>query len=236
MQPFGAQPCSGEPRLADLGDDCADGGLVGLRGGGGEGECHLGKAQLEQAIAAPRLAVIVALRRRAAEDLDLPVVQPEAAVDRRDLRFERALIRQKQPRRAAFDDRGRDCAAVDVGQRLRREDDARVLLPQRLQPFAQLAGEASVVECEPAFVDDEQRGPPVEAILDAVEDRASRRGRCPGVRNRGADRRGGGARRALLPLRTRRQTMRDCHLRRRQGRQSRQSGSSQCPSRFRAQS
>ena len=165
-----------------------DGRLIGFRGGGGEGECHLGQAQLEQAIAAPRLAVVVALRGRAAEDLDLAIVQSEPAVDRRDLRFERALIRQKQPRRAAFDDRRRDGAAVDIRQRLGGEDDARVLLPQRLQPLAQLAGKAFVVECEPALVDDEQRGPAVEPVLDAVEQvgraRRARRPRRSAPRSR----------------------------------------------------
>jgi hypothetical protein len=78
-----------------LGDDLGDGGLVGLGRGGGEGERDLGEAQLEQAIAAARLAVIVALRRRPAEDLDLPVVEAEAAIDGRDLRLERALVRQE---------------------------------------------------------------------------------------------------------------------------------------------
>ena len=77
------------------GDNLGDGGLIGLGRRGGEGERDLAQAQLEQAIAAAGLAVIVALRRRAAEDLDLAIVQPEAAIDGCDLRFERALIRQE---------------------------------------------------------------------------------------------------------------------------------------------
>ncbi len=40
---------------------------------------------------------------------------------------------------------------------------------QRLQPFPQLTGEAFIVERQPAFVDDQHGGPPVEAVLDAVE-------------------------------------------------------------------
>jgi hypothetical protein len=63
-------------------------------------------------------------------------------------------------RLAALDDGGRDGRAVDVGERLRGEDDAGVLLAQRLQPFAELAGEALVVEREPALVDDERVGDP----------------------------------------------------------------------------
>ena len=107
-RPLRAQPGGGEAVAAVGGEDLGDGGLVGLRGGGGEGERDLGEAELEQAVAAARLAVIVALRRRAAEDLDLPVVQAEAAIDRGDLRLERPLIRQEEPGRAALDDRRRD--------------------------------------------------------------------------------------------------------------------------------
>ena len=115
------------------------------------------------------------------EDLDLPIVEAEAAIDRGDLRLERPLVRQEQPRRAALDDRGRDGAAVDVGERLRGEDDGGVLLAQRLQPFAELAGKALVVEGEPALVDDEQRRPAVEPVLDAVEEIGEHRGRRAGA-------------------------------------------------------
>ncbi len=87
MQPFGPQPRCGETGFASLGHEVCDGGLIGFGGRSGERECHLGEAQFEQAIAAPRLAVIVALGCRAAEDLDLPIVQSKAAIDGRDLRF-----------------------------------------------------------------------------------------------------------------------------------------------------
>ena len=53
---------------------------------------------------------------------------------------------------------------VDVGQRLRGEDDGGVLLAQGLQPFAELAAERRVVEGKPALVDDEQGGPAVEPL------------------------------------------------------------------------
>ena len=63
------------------GQNPCDGDLVGLRGSGGEGKGDLAKAKIEQPIAAPRLAIVVALRRRLGEDLDLAVVEAEAAVD-----------------------------------------------------------------------------------------------------------------------------------------------------------
>ena len=61
-----AQPGGGEAIAAVLGDKLVDGGLVGLGRCGGEGERDFGEAELEQAIAAARLAVIVALGRGAA--------------------------------------------------------------------------------------------------------------------------------------------------------------------------
>ena len=84
------------------GNDRGDGRLVGLGGRGGEGERDLGQAELEHAIAAARLAVVFALRRRRAQDLYLPIVETETAVDPGDLRLERALIRQKNPRSDSF--------------------------------------------------------------------------------------------------------------------------------------
>ena len=60
--------------------------------------------------------------------------------------------------------------AVDVGERLGGEDDGRILLAQRLQPLAELAGKPFVVEREPAFVDDEQGRPAVEPAFDAMEE------------------------------------------------------------------
>ena len=180
IQALAAQPGGGEPAAAMRGDDLGDGGLVGLGRGGGEGERDLGEAELEQAIAAAGLAVVVALRRRSAQDLDLPVIESEAPIDRGDLRLERALVRQEDAGRAALDDGRRDGAAVDVRERLRGEDDRGVLLPQRLQPLAQLPGEAGVVERQPALVDDEQGGAAVEAILDAMEQVGEDGGRSAG--------------------------------------------------------
>src|SRR3546814_4385995 len=69
---------------------------------------HIAKAEFEQLIAAPRLAIIVALRGRPAQYLDLAIVEPEAFVDARNLRFGGAFIGQENACRAAFDDRRRD--------------------------------------------------------------------------------------------------------------------------------
>src|SRR3546814_6424990 len=113
------------------------------------------------------LAVVVALGHRPREDFDLAIFETEAAIDGGDLRLDRALVRQQDAGLAALDDGRRDRRAVDVGERLRGEDDAGVLLAQRLEPLAKLACKALVVEREPAFIDNQQRRSPVEAVFDA---------------------------------------------------------------------
>src|SRR5208283_65742 len=57
------------------------------------------------------------------------------------------------------------------------EDDARVLLPEGLQPLAELAGETLVVEGEPAFIDDQQGWPSVEPAFDAMKEIGEHGGR-----------------------------------------------------------
>ena len=150
-------------------ESLGDAELVGLGRGGGEGQRDLAQAQFEQAVAAPRLAIIIALGDCPREDLDLAVIQAEPPVDRGDLGFDRTIVGQEDAGRAAFDDRGRDAAGLDVGEALGREHHAGVFLAQRLQPFAELGGEGGAVEHQPAFVDDDQRGCAVEPALDAVE-------------------------------------------------------------------
>src|SRR3546814_14791707 len=90
----------------------------------------LAQTQLEQPVAARRLAIIVALRRCLAQYLDLAVVEAEAAVDRQYLRFERPVVGQEYPGRAAFDDCRGNRGRFDVGEALCREDDARILIPR----------------------------------------------------------------------------------------------------------
>src|SRR3546814_495754 len=77
-----AEPEFGEIGMAARLDQLADLDLVGSRGGGGKGERHIAKAEFEQSIAAPRLAIIVALRGRPAQYLDLAIVEPERSLMR----------------------------------------------------------------------------------------------------------------------------------------------------------
>src|SRR5262249_61245634 len=93
-----------------------NGGLISLRGGGCEGERNLAETQLEQAVAAPGLAVVVALRGCPGDDLDLTIVETETAVDARDLGLDGALVREEQPRWTALHDGGRDGARLDIGE------------------------------------------------------------------------------------------------------------------------
>ena len=169
-RPRSASQASTKASRPNSASTSVDRGVIGLGRGRAEGERDSAPARLEQPVAAPRLAVIVALGRGAGDDLDLAIVEAEAPVDRGDLRLDRPLVGQEDAGRAALDDGGRDGAAIDVGERLGGEDDGGVLLAQRLQPLAQLRGEAAIVEREPALVDDEQRRPAIEAPFDAMEE------------------------------------------------------------------
>ena len=64
---------------------------------------------------------------------------------------------------------------------MRGEYDGGILLAQRLQPLAKLAGKALVVERQPAFIDDQQRRPAVEAVFDAMEEIGEHGGRSAGA-------------------------------------------------------
>jgi len=64
---------------------------------------------------------------------------------------------------------------------LRGEDDGGILLPQRLQPTRELTGEALVVQRQPAFVDDQQRRPAIEAVFDAMKEIGEHGGRSAGA-------------------------------------------------------
>src|SRR3546814_15103169 len=83
-------------------------------------------SDLIQPVSAARLAIIVSLRGRPAQYLELPVVEAEALIDPRDLRLGGALVGKEYPRRAAFDDRGSNARTFDVGQIGRASCRARV--------------------------------------------------------------------------------------------------------------
>src|SRR3984893_1909957 len=134
----GFQPARHKVVAATFGKDLLDQRLIGLGGSSGEGERDLAKTEFEQAIAAARLAVVVALRRRAGEDLDLAVVKSKAPVDRHDLRLDGAIVRQQDPCRTALNDRRRNRGAIDISKRLGSEDDGSILFAKRLQPLTPL--------------------------------------------------------------------------------------------------
>ena len=110
------EPGGHEAVTSMFGEQSLDGGLVGLGRGRGKGERNFAETEFEHPIAAAGLAVIVALRRSPAQKLDLPIIEAEAAVDRRDLRLDRALVRQEQPRRTALDDGRRDRAEPSMSE------------------------------------------------------------------------------------------------------------------------
>ena len=160
---------AGREVVPAIGEQGVDARLHGGIGRAAQGEGDRTEAELEQAVAALRLQVIVPLGGGSANELDLPLVEPEALVRRAALRIERAVVRQKDALRAAFDDGRRDRAAGDVGEALRREQDRDILLAKRLEPLTDARGEQRVIEKDPRLVEDEQRRPAVEAVLEAME-------------------------------------------------------------------
>ncbi len=76
-----AEPGGGKAGAAMSGQHIRNGGLIGFGGGGREGERDFTQAQLEQAIAAPGLAVVVALRGCPGENLDLAIIETETPVN-----------------------------------------------------------------------------------------------------------------------------------------------------------
>ena len=164
------KPFAREAVLAVRFQDLRDAMLIALRRGRGKGERHFAKPEFEQAVALPGLAVVVALGPRAAQDRDLPGIEPEAFVDAGNLRFERPVVGQEDPGRTAFYDGAGDTGILDIGEALGREDDARVLLAQRLEPLPELGGKGRAVEDQPAFVDYDQRRAAVEPSLDPVKE------------------------------------------------------------------
>ena len=174
-KPALAQPGFGKAGVSRTLKDAIDGALIIRRRGAGEGERDRPQAEIEQAIAEPRLVVVVALGLCVGDDGDLPVIEAEALVHGAQLRLGRLGVRQKDPARAAFDDRGGDGGALDVGERLGGEDHRDVLLAQGLQPFADTAGESRIVEKYPRLIEDEQDGRTVEALLEAAKQVAQHR-------------------------------------------------------------
>ena len=89
-------------------EELADTDLIGLGRGCRKCERDLAQAKIEQPVAAPRLAIIIALGRCPAQYFDLAIVEAEPLIDPRDLRLGGAFVGQEDACRAAFDDRRRD--------------------------------------------------------------------------------------------------------------------------------
>lgn len=87
-------------------------------------------------------------------------------------------LRRQQARWAAFDDRWCYRGAIDVRERLGGEDDGRVLLTKRLQPFPELSGKILIVESKPPLIDNKERRPAIETVPDTMEQVRQHGWRC----------------------------------------------------------
>ena len=106
----------GKATLAVLREHAVDQRLVGGRRGAANGERDRAQSELEEPVAAAGLQVVVPLGRGPGDELDLPVVEAEALIDRARLGLDRAVVGQEDALRAALDDGRCDRAAGDVGQ------------------------------------------------------------------------------------------------------------------------
>ncbi len=115
------------------------------------------------------MVVVVLLGLRGGDDLYLPAVEAETFVDRANLRLGRLRVRQEDADGAALDDRGRDAGVLDVREALRGEDDADVLLAQRLEPLADARGEHRIVQEQPGLIENQQGRCAIEPLVEARE-------------------------------------------------------------------
>ena len=70
--------------------------------GSDEGECDGPETEIDQSAAERRGVVVLALRRRLRDQSDLPIREPDAAIERTRLRCARFWIREQQLRRTAL--------------------------------------------------------------------------------------------------------------------------------------
>ncbi len=170
-----AQPRAGEAGCAGLRQHAVYVALVLRCGCACEGERGRPQVEVEQAIAKARLVVVVLLGLRGGDDLDLPAVEAEALIDRANLRLGRLRVGQENPNGAAFDDGRRDAGVLNVRQALRGEDDTDIALAQRLQPLADTRCKYRVIQEQPGFIKDQQRGRTIESFIEAGEQVAQHR-------------------------------------------------------------
>ena len=95
---LGVEEPSGEAGLVTVGEAAVDELVIIRRRGAAQGQCHGAETELEQAVAARGLGVVVALGRRGAQDLDLAPIEPEALVDGLGLRLQRTVVGQEDAR------------------------------------------------------------------------------------------------------------------------------------------
>ena len=102
--------------------------------------------------------------------LDLPVGEPEFPVELAGLRIRRFGVGQVELGRTGFEDDVPIRRVGDLAKALRRQHDSRVLLAQGAQPFLELRAEGGIGQHHPRLVDDDEGGPAVEPLLDAVKE------------------------------------------------------------------
>ena len=124
------------------------------------------QVEVEQAVSETGLVVVVALGLRGGDDFDLPPVEAEALVDRANLRLGRLRVRQKIRLAQLSMIAGAMLESLMSARLCVAKMTRDVLLAQRLEPLADARGKHRVIEEQPRFIEDQQRGRPVEAFIE----------------------------------------------------------------------
>lgn len=104
---------------------------------------------------------------RGGDDLNLARAQPEALVDRANLRLSRLRVRQEDATCAALDGYGRDARILNVHERLRGGDHRHIFPVQRPELLADTRDKRRVIQERPRFIEDQHRGHTVKAFVKA---------------------------------------------------------------------
>ena len=116
-----------------------------------------------------RDVVVIALGRGLGDDVDLPIGEAELPVELAGLRTPGLGVGQIELGRTRLQNDVAIGRIGDFAEALGRQYDRRVLLAQGPQPFLELGAEGVIGQHHPGFVDDDEGGPPVEPLLDAVK-------------------------------------------------------------------
>src|SRR5260370_23369173 len=157
------------PAIAVLAYHAAGGENIGLRASADERQSGRAERELEQAPSERRYIIVVTLGRCLRDNLDLPIGQPEAPVHIARRGILRFRVRKVKLGWTRLENHVAMRGVGDLCEALRRQHHGGVLLTQGPQPLLDFCAERAIGQHDPGFVEDDERRPAVQALIDAVE-------------------------------------------------------------------